>query len=67
MNIKITKAYQYIEHNSGKEVKFDYDLQVWAIDGIIQDCGHPQSMRPGCCNSDKFKGMTIEEAKREGK
>ena len=26
-----------------------YDKQAWIVSGVVQDCGHPQSMRPGCC------------------
>lgn len=22
---------------------FNYDFQVWILDGVIQDCGHPQA------------------------
>ena len=60
-----TQGYKYTEHGTGRKVEFDYGLQVWVIDGIIQNCGHPDDMRPGCCNGDKFKGMTIEEAGRQ--
>lgn len=27
---------------------FDYDLQVWVADGVIQRCGHPDSMDCQC-------------------
>lgn len=27
---------------------FDYANQVWVIDGIIQRCGHPESMDCKC-------------------
>ena len=60
-----TAAYEYTEHDTGKMVKFDYDLQVWTIGGVVQECGHPQSMRPGCCNADRFKGLKVEEARRQ--
>lgn len=46
---------------------FDYELQVWHRDGIILDCAHPDSMsRNGkyCCNERKYKGITIEEARK---
>lgn len=38
---------------------YDYDLQVWVIDYIIQNCGHPDSMRPNCCNRDRLQGKDI--------
>ncbi len=38
---------------------YDYNLQVWVIDYIIQNCGHPASMRPGCCNHDRLQGKDI--------
>jgi hypothetical protein len=44
---------------------FDYDLQVWVKGGIIQDCGHPERMRPGCCNADLLKGREIAKARKE--
>ncbi len=44
-----------------KDISFDYRLQVWVINGIIQNCGHPESMRPNCCNGDRFKGLRIED------
>lgn len=27
---------------------YDYDNQCWVIDGIIQDCNHPEYMRCIC-------------------
>lgn len=38
---------------------FDYGLQVWVKNYIIQDCGHPDEMSPGCCNSDKYCNLDI--------
>lgn len=43
---------------------FDYDLQVWVRAGIVQSCGHPESMRCGC-NARKYAGMTRAEALRD--
>lgn len=37
---------------------FDYDLQVWVLNYIIQDCGHPESMRK-CCNARLYAGQDI--------
>ncbi len=52
---------------SGDEIKhdrvwngFDYALQVWVINGYIQDCGHPEEMKnQGCCNQHKLAGRSI--------
>jgi hypothetical protein len=27
-----------------REIQFDYDNQAWIIDGIYQNCAHPDSM-----------------------
>lgn len=54
---------------SGDEIRFgrvwngfDYDLQAWVVNGVIQRCGHPQTMcsdgRP-CCNAYRLAGQTI--------
>jgi hypothetical protein len=45
---------------------FDYALQVWVIDGVIQGCKHPESMRSAgipCCNAHKLAGQRILETK----
>lgn len=53
---------QYI---NGKLINgFDYDVQVWVINGIVQRCGHPESMGY-CCNKKKYAGLTIEEARKQ--
>ena len=54
---------------SGDEIRrgrvwngFDYELQVWVIDGIIQRCGHPATMRfqdRSCCNAYRLAGRSI--------
>jgi hypothetical protein len=41
---------------------FDYDLQVWVIEGVVQRCGHPSSMAD-CCNARKFAGQQIAAIK----
>ena len=39
---------------------FDYDLQVWVIKGIVQRCGHPESM--DCqCNARIHAGKLLSE------
>ena len=54
---------------SGDEIRhgrvwngIDYELQVWVVDGIIQDCGHPATMRfqdRPCCNAYRLAGQKI--------
>jgi len=53
---------------SGDEVRdgyvwngFDYALQVWVTDGIVQRCGHPAAMsRPApCCAAFALAGQRI--------
>ena len=44
---------------------FDYNVQVWVEDGIIQACGHPQMYWQGgrargpCCNASLYAGRPI--------
>lgn len=51
---------------------FDYAIQVWVVDGIVQRCGHPDRMRLGgvpCCNADRYAGQQISDvpgAERRG-
>lgn len=42
---------------------FDYDWQVWLIDGIVQGCMHPaeMSLYGHCCNQHRYKGQHISE------
>jgi len=51
------------QHNSRGDLVngYDYQLQVWVVNGIIQNCGHPESMRPGCCNADKLQGKKLAD------
>ena len=46
------------------DATYNYRLQVWTIDGIVQTCGHPQSMRlfGPCCNQYRYQGMTVSVA-----
>ena len=55
---------------SGDEVRdgyvwngFDYALQVWVVDGIVQRCGHPVAMsRHGpCCAALALAGQRIDQ------
>ena len=43
---------------------FNYDLQVWVIDGVVKVCNHPSWMRREgeCCNAWVWAGMTEDEA-----
>lgn len=40
---------------------FDYDLQVWVINGIVKDCSHPLYYA-NCCNKRIYANLTIEHA-----
>jgi len=45
---------------------YDYILQVWVRDGVIQDCAHPPSMREGnepCCTANALRGQSIRVAR----
>jgi hypothetical protein len=41
---------------------FDYALQVWVVDGVVQRCGHPPAMaRHGsCCAAFSLAGRRID-------
>lgn len=43
---------------------FDYDVQVWVSGGIVQRCGHPESMGPTCCNGRIYAGKAIAHARQ---
>ena len=39
---------------------YDYNLQVWAENGIVLQCGHPERMRvAGCCNAATYAGRVV--------
>lgn len=41
---------------------YDYSLQVWVVNGIIQDCCHPEEMKKGdCCPTKKLAGQRISD------
>lgn len=43
---------------------FDYALQVWVRDGVIESCGHPERMRSSgapCCDAYRLAGQRITE------
>ena len=41
---------------------FDYQLQCWVINGIIQRCGHPDLMKCGCYGRD-HAGERIQDTR----
>lgn len=46
-----------------QNLEFNYELQVWTLDGIILPCGHLPQMRVNgpCCNGWKYAGKKIEQ------
>ena len=43
---------------------FDYNINVWVVDGVIRRCAHPASMRPRgvpCCNAYRYAGQPIAQ------
>ena len=56
---------------SGDEIRFgrvwngfDYDLQVWVVDGIVHPCGHLDMVRSPerpCCSAYRLAGKRIVE------
>lgn len=44
---------------------YDYNVQVWVLGGVIQPCGHPETMqRKGdgpCCNGYAYAGYKINQ------
>lgn len=55
-----------MRHSTNEEVNgivkngYDYQLQVWVIDYIVQACGHPSLN--DFCNACRHKGMDIRDA-----
>jgi hypothetical protein len=41
---------------------FDYALQVWVVEGIVQPCGHPPAMSrlAPCCAAFTLAGQRID-------
>lgn len=54
---------------SGDEIRhgrvwngFDYELQVWVVNGIIQHCGHADTVlspKNFCCSACRLAGQSI--------
>jgi hypothetical protein len=44
---------------------YDYELQVWVVEGRVQPCGHPRKIeRAGpCCTADRYQGALLEDAR----
>ena len=65
----VTKNAKAMTRLSGDEIRFgrvwngfDYELQVWVANGVIQRCGHPQTMRSGgrpYCNAYRLARQNI--------
>ena len=47
---------------------YDYDLQVWTVNGIVQPCGHPIEMRVNgpCCPANRYRGRHINTIPQKG-
>ena len=48
----------------GKTLHFNYDLQVWIKDGLIQGCEHPNCLdttKDQECNAHKYQGKSLKE------
>ena len=43
---------------------YDYALQVWVKHDLVEPCGHPRHMWPGCCAAERFHGMWSWEARQ---
>lgn len=56
-----------IDENGVVRNGYDYDLQVWVTDYIIEDCGHTDTYRfqvsQTCCNAHKYRSEDIREVK----
>ncbi len=49
----------FVDKDGGVITGYDYDRQCWVKNYIIQPCGHPENMKPGCCFSGRFAGKDI--------
>ena len=41
---------------------FDYNVQLWIVDGVVRRCGHPASMRlrgVPCCNAYRYASQPV--------
>jgi len=52
-----------IKVNNAIKDGFDYDLQVWIKNFIIQNCGHKKDFACNC-NGKKFSGQDIRNIKK---
>src|SRR5205823_13029245 len=67
--IAVTKNAKAMTRLSEDEIRhgrvwngFDYELQVWVANGIIQCCGHSDTMpspKKFCCNAYRLAGQNI--------
>ena len=40
---------------------YDYALQVWVLDGVVQDCGHFTLCPTLCCNARRYEGLNVRD------
>ena len=45
---------------------YDYSLQVWVKNGVVQECNHPARMGARCCNQRVLAGRRLAELARRG-
>ena len=55
-----TLEYTEIIHGKIKN-GYCYDFQCWVNGFIVEQCGHPESMRPSCCFAGKNAGRDIRD------
>ena len=47
--------------DANEHISFDYALQVWVVEGLIQRCGHPDD-RPCACKGRTYAGLPLAAA-----
>lgn len=47
---------------NNKTIEYNYDLQVWVVDGIIENCNH-DDCNGWTCNQRIYAGQTIDQVK----
>ncbi len=52
-----------LEVNGKVKDGFDYDLQVWVKNYIIQKCGHPKAITGICCHVKGLAGKDVRTIK----
>ncbi len=46
-----------------KDSVYDYENQCWVVDGIIESCAHPDTMRCSCYGK-RHAGERVEDVER---